>query len=182
MTPYEVVLNSNFPERHVELTKNGSSSEFYAEKAQKTVALSQKMPCNAIINGASGSGKTALATILAVKVYLSHGTFCRYETAQRICMRLEQERFNRDNAVFRDLTSNIESVLFIDEFLSRDYSPYEIDFFQAVLDDRYNAMLSTVFITNLTLDEMRAKVGDKFIHRITQEGHVISLNQVDGRK
>lgn len=181
MTPYEALEASNFPRRAVQMLDDKAYLSFYGEKKGKVAKLIELFPTNLIINGACGSGKTVLATMLATTIYRNRSDLSRYESAQQLTMWIEKTRFAQDNSICDDLT-NTTDILFIDEFLARKYSDHELDFFQAVIDSRYNDMLTTVIITNLTLEDMVNQIGQKFVDRLTHEGHVLSLNQANGRK
>lgn len=61
-------------------------------------------------------------------------------------------------------------LLIIDEVGVQFGSPSELAILQEVINTRYESMLPTILISNLTLDQMKESIGERIVDRVTDGG------------
>jgi DNA replication protein DnaC len=125
------------------------------KKAFNTVK-NEAWKTNLFLCGKSGTGKTHLA----------------------MCLTKDGAKYRRLPDIFREVRSAFDSeqdiidkygtvkMLIIDEVGRQKFSPFEMNLFFEIIDKRWNNMLPTTLITNLTKKEFFSEYGTAIIDRL----------------
>ena len=147
---------------------------------QKEVVEFLKEGKSAVLYGPNGTGKTHLAFAC-----------CRHAIEQGVTASymLAFDLFNMIKKSFSDgTTDDVLSelrrcqLLVIDEMDKSLGTPMEYAYLNSLINSRYNYLLSTVIVTNATLDELVSIIGMSALDRIASEGKVIELSGENHRK
>lgn len=123
--------------------------------------------------GRCGTGKNHLAVGLAKKIIRDHQASVLFTDVMQISRavkstwRANAERTETD--VLADFTS--PDLLIIDELGAQLGNLSELAILQELVNARYESMLPTIVISNLTLEQLRQGVGDRIVDRVTDGGN-----------
>ena len=141
----------------------------------------EALPCydSLLLLGNVGTGKTLLAcAILTDWMHDTDGTFLdsgKYCTASQLLRRIKmswrKDAQETEQEVFTKLTK--PSLLVIDEIGVQFNSDTERVLLTELINDRYNARLRTILVSNLTLPEFTAVVGERIVDRFRDGGKVL---------
>jgi DNA replication protein DnaC len=138
-----------------------------------------------VLCGKPGTGKTHLACALAIG--LSDGGWSvLYTTTYRMMGRIKAtyDRHNAretEDAVIRDLSSR--DLLVVDEVGVQFGSETEKILFYQIINGRYDNMLPTVLVSNLTADEISRAIGERCYDRLKEgSGAIITFGWGSYRK
>jgi DNA replication protein DnaC len=147
--------NKGIPPRFYDVTwENWIQDTEEKRKAFTTVKKAWKT--NLFLCGKSGTGKTHLAMCLA-----KDGAFYR-----RLPDIFREVRMNLDSEQNLINSYGTAKLLIIDEVGRQKFSPFEQNLFFEIIDKRYNNMLSTTIITNLSPDEFSREFGVAILDRL----------------
>jgi len=178
--------NSGIPSRFSDRTLESYRVENDSQKNALQFALHyaenfdqfKKIGCSAIFSGGVGTGKTHLAVGIAINI-MSKGNTVLF-TSIPIIMRKVKECFNKNAALSERETLELfifPDLLIIDEIGIQSGSDFEMNFIFEVINSRYGNRLPTLFLTNLTEDEVKLALGVRIFDRLKEDGGVcISLN------
>lgn len=126
-------------------------------------------PC-LVLAGLPGNGKTHLACGI-VRELVGHRTVMRRKMADVIDdIRATWSKASKEtNVAVIERYASLD-LLLIDEVGAGYGSDSERAELFRIIDARYERMLGTVVISNLTLDELRAVMGDRVIDRFREDG------------
>lgn len=123
--------------------------------------------------GRCGTGKNHLAVGLAKKIIREHQArvlitdVMQISRAVKSTWRANAERTEAD--VLSDFTT--PDLLIIDELGAQLGNLSELAILQELINTRYESMLPTIVISNLTLEQLRQGVGDRIVDRVTDGGN-----------
>ena len=123
--------------------------------------------------GRCGTGKNHLAVGLAKKIIRDHQARVLFTDVMQISRSVKStwrgnaERTESD--VLADFTS--PDLLIIDELGAQHGNLSELAILQELINTRYESMLPTIVISNLTLEQLRQGVGDRIVDRVTDGGN-----------
>jgi DNA replication protein DnaC len=187
----------DFPERHRHAGElRGDEWQAAYEKA---IGIAQSGGI-VVAWGQRGTGKTQIAYEIA-----THGIFhdpyfppayrdgfsmpikarpCVYVKAMDIFMRMKNGFSRKDQPSELDIVESLVQAAFlvIDEAHVRGETKYEDDKLTHIIDKRYDAMRSTMLITNLTNKDFAAQLSPSILSRITEIGGGIECNWQSYRK
>ncbi len=156
-----------------DLTKCNQSAEQY--RGMKTVYEDSKRFAaefepgsgrNLLFMGSTGLGKTHLSTAIA-KVVIERGFDVVYDTFQNVMRSLEKERFGRaDEAI--NQTNRLFScdLLIIDDLGTELTNQFTISALYNLVNTRINSAKSMIINTNLSLDDILARYGERISSRL----------------
>lgn len=141
----------------------------YAMRFREHAALGRSM----IFTGAPGTGKTMLACIIA-KAVLTDGGTAKYATAYRLAGEVK-DTYGRSAESERDVIARYVApdLLVLDEIGMQYGTDAERLALWEVLNGRYESVKPTILVSNLTLPEMAAYVGDRVIDRMRENGGAV---------
>jgi DNA replication protein DnaC len=129
------------------------------EKQKAFTTVKQAWKTNLFLCGKSGTGKTHLAMCLAKDgaIYRRLPDIFREARPSFDNLITEQEFLNHYGSV---------KLLVIDEIGRQKYSPFEINLFFEIIDKRWNNILPTTLVTNLTEKEFSQEYGTAIVDRL----------------
>lgn len=125
-----------------------------------------------LIYGGVGTGKTHLVVAMLNKL-INANIYCRYTTEHNLLDLYFQKKYDEFNA-FKKV-----NILVIDELGKRELVDWQMIQLEELISYRYNEMLPTIFITNMTENEFKFFVGDRVTSRL-RENKVIRV-MMDGQ-
>lgn len=134
--------------------------------------------------GKCGVGKTYIAYAIK-KLIRIHGTECKVMSLIDILnlikedFRIKQQEF-RGPTNFDDLL-NLEGVLIIDDIGVEKITDWVLETLYALVNKRYEYKLTTIFTSNLSLDDLAERLGDRIPSRIAEMCIVKKLEGQDKR-
>lgn len=119
-----------------------------------------------LMTGNTGLGKTHLSLSI-VKNAVEKGFNAAYGSAQNFLSKIENEHFSRGDERTDTLDMLINADLLIFDDLGTEFSsPYINSTIYSIINTRLLAQKPTVISTNLTLEDMRNRYGDRILSRI----------------
>lgn len=128
----------------------------------------------AILIGNTGTGKTQLATSLAIE-FMKKGINCLYTTVLDIMLKIKRSWKDKSDLCEDEVIDRYSSknILIIDEVGVQFESETERLYITKIIDNRYNNLLPTILIGNVTIKELNNIIGDRAIRRIKENGKIL---------
>ncbi|MDR0197708.1 MAG: ATP-binding protein [Oscillospiraceae bacterium] len=117
-----------------------------------------------LLIGDTGLGKTHLSLAIAGRT-LENGFNAVYGSAPDIFRKIENEHFGRENGNTTDLLQSAD-LLVLDDLGAEWSSAFYMSVFYNLLNSRMNAGLPLVISTNLDLDELKERYGERVFSRM----------------
>jgi DNA replication protein DnaC len=133
------------------------------------------------LHGPPGTGKTHLAVALLKQVKRTRGD--RFTTVASLLLELRnsfREGAEKSEMEIIDSFSGA-SLIVLDDLGAEKTSEFALQSLYIIIDKRYSEMRSTIITSNLTVDEIAEKVGDRIASRIAGMCRVIELKGRDRR-
>lgn len=170
--------SATLPQRHKEIAEQLATS---ATGPWRTTLdeLTEKLGTGFIIAllGTRGTGKTQLATTLIYRACAMGRPSAYYKAAQLFRLFRSTYRDHSDQTeqqIFDQLVRY--KLLIIDEAHERAESPFEQRVLTQVVDERYDAKMDTLFISNETRETFAEAIGDSVVSRIHECGKAVECN------
>ncbi|ELY9614315.1 ATP-binding protein [Salmonella enterica] len=159
----------NYDAVTIEAGKNRDACQRYAEAWPDHLANGTSM---AMI-GRCGTGKNHLAVGLAKKIIRLHQSSVLITDVMQINRAVKSTwRANADRTEAEVLGDFISpDLLIIDELGAQTGNISELAILQELINIRYECVLPTIVISNLTLEQLRQGVGDRIVDRVTDGGN-----------
>ncbi|WP_180988581.1 ATP-binding protein, partial [Pseudomonas protegens] len=124
-----------------------------------------------LLTGNVGCGKTHLATAI-VRTVVEDGAQPLLVTAGDIVSIARASMVPGSGYMDRDVIVHLGGLdlLVIDEVGCQKGSEYELGLLHGIIDRRYQAVLPTVLISNLSIDGLKTYIGDRALDRLRQSG------------
>ncbi len=137
---------------------------------------------NLMLIGNTGLGKTHLSTAIAGKV-IERGFDVCYDTATNVFTSFENERFGKESSKFATPTERYFScdLLIIDDVGTEAVTQFTISALYNLINTRAINEKQIMLSTNLTLEEMKKKYGDRIASRLFGESIVLQFTGKDIR-
>lgn len=137
---------------------------------------------NLMLIGNTGLGKTHLSTAIAGKV-IERGFDVCYDTATNVFTSFENERFGKTNSKFATPTERYFDcdLLIIDDVGTESVTQFTVSSLYNLINTRAMNEKQIMLSTNLTLDEMKSKYGDRIASRLFGESIVLQFTGKDIR-
>lgn len=155
------------PDVYDNMSLNYSVSKNYAEKFSPS---SQ----NLMFIGSTGLGKTHLSTAIAGRV-IERGFDVCYDTAANVFSSFENERFGRQNSKFALPTDRYFEcdLLIIDDLGTEVITQFTVSSLYNLINTRSMNGRPVLLNTNLSLEEMQKKYGERIASRLFGESIVL---------
>lgn len=142
----------------------------YAERFPENLAAGRCL----LLVGNVGTGKTHLAAAIAKVVIAEHGKVALYSTVSRMCMRVKGSYDKDSGYTEQQALDDFQrpDLLIIDEVgAGRSASgEFERTVLFEIVNGRYERMLPTLVISNMTLDELKGEMGERVVDRLREGG------------
>lgn len=128
-----------------------------------------------IFLGNVGTGKTHLAVAIGKQVMHKHGASVLFISVQR-AIRSIKDTWARGSAVSESQAVAVltfPDLLILDEVGVQHGSDYERQVMFDVLNERYETRKPTLFLSNKTIDEVRAVLGERVMDRLREDGATV---------
>lgn len=133
------------------------------------------------LHGPPGTGKTHLAVALLMDAgkmeYDTFTTVANLLLELRESFRKDAERSEMD--IIRQFTK--ANLVVLDDLGAEKTSEFALQSLYIIIDKRYSEMRPTIITSNLTVDEIAEKVGDRIASRIAGMCKVVELKGKDRR-
>lgn len=128
--------------------------------------------------GPRGTGKTQLACEAMRSIIISNAIMTRYYKAMEFFLMLKNayrndSQFSEENIIRKFCEFPI---LVLDEIHVRSESEWENNLLTHIIDKRYDDMLSTVLISNITYEHLPKAVGASIYSRLVETGGVMQCD------
>ena len=173
------------------LQKENFTEDFLQESYQKSIAFItnfQPLCKGLLFSGDIGCGKTTLVSAIAQEITLNQGYSCLFFEFSRL---LEEVRSGyQSGAAESELLDRVcsTSLLIIDELGKGKNSKWEMSIIEGVVNRRYNAKQTTIFVTNFTFqnskttEHLKYKITDRTYSRAQEMCDFIAIEGKDLRK
>lgn len=138
---------------------------------------------NITMSGSVGTGKTHLACAVANEVAVKgHGVYFATVSAivKAVKASWKKDTEKTEEAMIQDYSS-IE-LLIIDEIGANVQNEHDDGILFDIINRRYEAMLPTIYLTNLDSDELMTRVGERICDRMKHGGKFIPMDWESYRK
>ena len=130
---------------------------------------------NLVLCGKPGTGKTHLASAICRQIAIQHQTQPCYVTASKM-LRHIRASYNRDASYTEAQAINefaTADLLVIDEIGAKLPSEHDRATLFEIIDERYQRVLPTIIISNLTIEEISAQTDMRLVDRLSENGQVL---------
>jgi DNA replication protein DnaC len=149
---------------------------------QKFVENIRKSRKGLYIHGAVGTGKTHIAYAIRNWILEKRGRVLFQNTTELIFdIKRDFDRHVMDKMRWDERLTEYEGVLILDDIGAERVTDYVAEVFYLVVNSRYNQMLPIIFTSNLSLEELEERVGDRTASRIVEMCDVVHLDGEDKR-
>ncbi len=143
----------------------------------KCRAYAEQFPANfragrsLLLTGNVGCGKTHLASAIVRTVVADHGRALIIPAGDIVSI-ARASMVPGSGYTDRDAVVHLGGLdlLVIDEVGAQKGSEYELGLLHSIIDRRYQAVLPTVVISNLSADGLKSYIGDRALDRLRQNG------------
>lgn len=128
--------------------------------------------------GDAGSGKTHLAVKIAQEIGLN----TKFVKTSKLLLEMKSNfdgKSWQNEAMVKKL-SEIE-LLILDDLGAEKTTEWVAETFYLLIDERYGKMLPIIITSNLSLEEIEKRFGDRICSRITEMCQVIKIDSEDAR-
>lgn len=136
---------------------------------------------NLIYTGAYGTGKTFYSILTANTCYQYRRIENFFYTKTSSLLSCIKNDFNTDSRETFDKAVNTD-LLILDEFGRDNWSDFDKLTMFNIIDDRYSNMLSIIFITNMSKNELFKNLEPSIVSRLMEDTVFIDFGKTDLRK
>lgn len=177
----ELYESAGVPARHKTFRPGQSTGEHWTELYG---TLKAKISDGVIIPivGKRGAGKTQLAACLIGYCAIDLDKSCLYTKSTDVFLRIrESMRIEGDSERAAIIEYVKPFLLVIDAFEVRSESLFENRMMDHIIDKRYDALKSTLIISNDTPEVLNKQLGESICDRIRETGGMVVLDEMSFR-
>jgi DNA replication protein DnaC len=125
-----------------------------------------------VMTGNCGTGKNHLAVSMAKSIMRDHLASVEITDVMRLTRAVKNTWRHGADSTEEDVIERFASLdlLIIDEVGVQFGSPTEMTILQEVINARYESVLPTILISNLTFEQLKESIGERIVDRVTDGG------------
>ncbi|HCR1072524.1 TPA: ATP-binding protein, partial [Enterobacter kobei] len=122
-----------------------------------------------VMTGNCGTGKNHLAVSIAKTIIRDHLAKVEITDVMRLTRAVKSTWRHNAEMTEEDVIERFASLdlLIIDEVGVQFGSPTEMTILQEIINARYESILPTILISNLTFDQLKETIGERIVDRVT---------------
>lgn len=178
--------SAGIPKKYVSVIWSQIDSKTSEQKAAKDIIKNFinngiRHGRNLIYTGAYGTGKTFYSILTANTCYQYRRVENFFYTKTSSLLSCIKNDFNTDSRETFDKAVNTD-LLILDEFGRDNWSDFDKLTMFNIIDDRYSNMLSIIFITNMSKNELFKNLEPSIVSRLMEDTVFIDFGKTDLRK
>ena len=125
-----------------------------------------------VMTGNCGTGKNHLAVSMVKNIVRNHLASVEVTDVMRLTRAVKSTWRHNAEMTEEDVIERFASLdlLIIDEVGVQFGSPTEMTILQEIINARYESILPTILISNLTFDQLKETIGERIVDRVTDGG------------
>lgn len=125
-----------------------------------------------VMTGNCGTGKNHLAVSMAKSIIRDHLAKVEITDVMRLTRAVKSTWRHNAEMTEEDVIERFASLdlLIIDEVGVQFGSPTEMTILQEIINARYESILPTILISNLTFEQLKETIGERIVDRVTDGG------------
>ncbi|POP41759.1 AAA family ATPase [Superficieibacter electus] len=125
-----------------------------------------------VMTGNCGTGKNHLAVSMAKNIIRAHQARVEITDVMRLTRSVKRTWRHNAESTEEEVIEYFTTLdlLIIDEVGVQFGSPAEMTILQEVINARYESILPTILISNLTFDQLKETIGERIVDRVTDGG------------
>ncbi|MCM7774993.1 ATP-binding protein [Enterobacter asburiae] len=165
---FEACEFDNYQPINQDAAKNLSSCQRYASSWPDRL----KAGTGLVMTGNCGTGKNHLAVSMAKSIIRDHLAKVEITDVMRLTRAVKSTWRHNAEMTEEDVIERFASLdlLIIDEVGVQFGSPTEMTILQEIINARYESILPTILISNLTFDQLKETIGERIVDRVTDGG------------
>ncbi|QBX69375.1 ATP-binding protein [Serratia quinivorans] len=159
---------SNYQPVNAPAAKNLANCQRYAQNWEAILAAGTGL----VMTGSCGTGKNHLAVSMTKQIIRDHLADVEITDVMRLTREVKSTWRNGAERTETEVLNHYATLdlLIIDEVGVQFGTPAELAILQEIVNARYENILPTILISNLTFDQLKAFVGDRIVDRVTDGG------------
>lgn len=165
---FETCEFDNYQAINQDAAKNLSSCRRYASSWPERLNAGTGL----VMTGNCGTGKNHLAVSMAKSIIRDHLANVEITDVMRLTRSVKSTWRHNAEMTEEDVIERFASLdlLIIDEVGVQFGSPTEMTILQEIINARYESILPTILISNLTFDQLKETIGERIVDRVTDGG------------
>ncbi|EMA2241531.1 ATP-binding protein [Enterobacter hormaechei] len=165
---FEACEFDNYQTINQDAAKNLASCQRYTHSWPERL----KAGTGLVMTGNCGTGKNHLAVSIAKSIIRDHLAKVEITDVMRLTRAVKSTWRHNAEMTEEDVIERFASLdlLIIDEVGVQFGSPTEMTIMQEIINARYESILPTILISNLTFDQLKETIGERIVDRVTDGG------------
>lgn len=165
---FEACEFDNYQPINQDAAKNLSSCQRYTSSWPDRLTAGTGL----VMTGNCGTGKNHLAVSMAKNIIREHLAKVEITDVMRLTRAVKSTWRHNSEVTEEDVIERFASLdlLIIDEVGVQFGSPTEMTILQEIINARYESILPTILISNLTFDQLKETIGERIVDRVTDGG------------
>ena len=165
---FEACEFDNYQAINQDAAKNLAACQRYATSWPERL----KAGTGLVMTGNCGTGKNHLAVAMAKSIIRDHLANVEITDVMRLTRAVKSTWRHNAEMTEEDVIERFASLdlLIIDEVGVQFGSPTEMTILQEIINARYESILPTILISNLTFDQLKETIGERIVDRVTDGG------------
>ncbi|ECT1022377.1 AAA family ATPase [Salmonella enterica] len=158
----------NYQPVNHDATKNLLACQRYADTWPERL----KAGTGIVMTGNCGTGKNHLAVSMVKNIIRNHLASVEITDVMRLTRAVKSTWRHNADSTEEEVIERFASLdlLIIDEVGVQFGSPAETTILQEVINTRYESILPTILISNLTFEQLKESIGERIVDRVTDGG------------